>query len=57
MTNLEIADNLLKFVAKYDAENPWRTADMHQHECPCQRCLIDFVRAAASRLANTEPKP
>ena len=55
MTDAEVADRLEKFVEKYNAENPFRTADMHPHECPCQRCLIDFVDAASKRLKKGTP--
>ena len=50
MTNAEVADRLEKFVENYNADYPLRTADVHQHGCPCQRCLIDFVHTASKRL-------
>ena len=55
MTNAELADRLEKFVEKYNDDNPFRTADVHQQECLCQRCLIDFVDAASRRLRRETP--
>ena len=37
---------LERLVARYDHDNPMRTADFHQPECTCTRCAVDFARAA-----------
>ncbi len=50
MTDKEVAARLKGFVDAYDVKNPFRTADMHNLECQCNRCLFDFIRSAAKRL-------
>ncbi len=50
MTDKEVAARLKGFVDAYDVKNPFRTADMHNLECQCNRCLFDFIRSAAERL-------
>lgn len=36
---------LTRIVDAYDAENPFRTADMHPADCKCLRCAVDDARA------------
>lgn len=50
MTNKEIAEVLRRHVEDYQKKHPMQTADFHRPDCLCQRCLINFVTAAAQRL-------
>ena len=50
MTNKEIAEVLRRHVEDYLKKHPMQTADFHRPDCLCQRCLMDFVTAAAQRL-------
>jgi hypothetical protein len=43
--NKRLAQALNVLVATYDRANPMRSADMHDAECNCLRCAVDFARA------------
>lgn len=36
---------LRRIVRQYDEQNPMRTADQHDEDCPCLRCIVDKARA------------
>ena len=50
MTDKEVAEALRRHVEDYQKKHPMRAADFHRFDCLCQRCLMDFVEAAAERL-------
>jgi hypothetical protein len=44
-TTKRLRELLRSIVKDYDRSNPMRTADAHNLECTCLRCLIDEARS------------